>query len=216
MSTEVLGRAVIDNIRAMLQRPLEVRTHHGVVHNDDRVLALLLHQGADARDIDYLKERVRRGLEEHHGGLARVKVRNDTVRLRCVDMVHGDTHVRAEVSKETVGTAVQVVPRDDLATWFEKARAHVESGHAAGDCKGMSGRGYLCNMVFCAQERQSSTISYDPQEFERASISIRCIPSRKGVPLQNQESSTGSSDRIAAETRQTLLLPRYEDQRRLT
>ncbi len=131
VSTQVLGRAVVDDVRAMFQRPLEVRAHHGVVYHDNCILALLLHEGANPRDINYLEQRVRRRLQKHHGGLARVEVWDHTLRLRRIYMVHRNTHVRPEVGEQTVGAAVQVVTRDDLYAWLEQARDDVQCGHAA-------------------------------------------------------------------------------------
>ena len=153
VAAQVLRRAIIHDVRPVLQRPLQVRAHHRVVDHDDRVLALLLHQRADPRNVHNLQQRVRRGLEEHHRRLARVEHGNDGLGDGGVDMVHGDAHVRPEVGEEAVRPPIEVVSRDDLAAWLEQARDNVERGHATRHREGMRGRRYFGNVMLCAHRK---------------------------------------------------------------
>ncbi len=98
VTAQILRGAVVHDVRTVLQRTLQVRAHHGVVDNHDSLLALLLHERADARNIYDFEERVRGRLQEHHGGLPGLEDRNDRLRLGRVDMVDDHAHVRAEVS----------------------------------------------------------------------------------------------------------------------
>ena len=62
-----------DNVRAVLERPLKVGTHHGIVDHNDRVGALLLDHSGDCGNIAYLKQRVRGTLEKYHSSFAGVQ-----------------------------------------------------------------------------------------------------------------------------------------------
>lgn len=129
MTTEVLRCAVINDVRAVFERALEVRAHHGVVHNDGGVWALLLDHGAYSRNVDDLQERVRRCLEQHHGNLGR-EIGYDGGRVGGIDMVHLDAYVCAEVGEETVCTAVDIVACDELVARLEDARDDIQASHA--------------------------------------------------------------------------------------
>src|SRR5947199_8622696 len=60
VSTKVFRGAMHYNVRAVAQRVLQVRTHEGVVDNEERVC--LPGDLADARDVDYSHQRVGRCL----------------------------------------------------------------------------------------------------------------------------------------------------------
>lgn len=130
VSTQVLGSTVVDNVRAVLQGSLEVRAHHGVIHNDNGIFAFLLNHSTDPRNVDYFQERVRRGLQENHGSLARIQVRKDRRRVRGVDVMDSDAHVGAEVCQETVRAPVEVISCDDFAAGLEDAGDDVQRGHS--------------------------------------------------------------------------------------
>ena len=150
MPTQVFCRTVVDDVCTVFEWSLEVRAHHRVVDHDDRVLALLLHQRADPRNVHNLQQRVRRRLKEHHRRLARVEHGDDGFSDGGVDMVYGDAHVRPEVREEAVRPPIEVVSRDDLAAWLEQARDNVERGHATRHREGMRGRRYFGNVMLCA------------------------------------------------------------------
>ena len=53
--TQIFRRTVVNNVRAMLQWPLQVRAHHCIVYHDDSILAFLLDQGANCGNIANLE-----------------------------------------------------------------------------------------------------------------------------------------------------------------
>lgn len=60
---QVLCCTVVNDVRTVFQRALEIRAHHRVVNHHDRVWSSLLYLGADLSEIDDLQQRVSRGLE---------------------------------------------------------------------------------------------------------------------------------------------------------
>ncbi|MNP21399.1 hypothetical protein D3C76_1140140 [compost metagenome] len=63
MPAEEFGRAVQDDIRPQLDRPLVIRRHERVVHDAEQ--SLLLRPGGDFRDIGNLQRRIGRRLHIH-------------------------------------------------------------------------------------------------------------------------------------------------------
>lgn len=140
MPTEIFGSAVIHNICAMLERALQVRTHHGVIDDDDSIGGAFLDISSYAGKIDYFEQRVSWTLEENHSGLFRINVRKKSVRFGGVYMMYGDAAVCLEISEDAVSTAVKVISRDDFITGLEHTQDRVEGGHARRYNKSMSSR----------------------------------------------------------------------------
>lgn len=148
---QIFRGAVVDYVCAVLQGPLQVGAHHGVVDDHDRLLALLLHKRTDALNIYNFEERVGGRLQEHHGGLPWLEDRDDRLRLGRVDMVDDHAHVRAEVSQEAVRAAVEIISSNDFGARLEQACNNVERGHAARHREGMRSRRDLGDVVFCRE-----------------------------------------------------------------
>lgn len=157
--TEVLRGAVIYDVRTVFERALEVRAHHGVVHNDDRVRALLLNHGADPRNVNNLQQRVCRRLKQHHGDLGR-EVGYERGWVGGVDMVYLDAHVCAKVGEETMCATIDVVTSDELVAWLENARDDVQACHARRDRESMLGGGYLRDVMLCRCTVSDIAIKY--------------------------------------------------------
>ena len=64
---DVLGRAVHDDVRAQVQRLLQVRRREGVVDAHERATAV--RHLAHGVDVDHAEQRVGRRLQPHHAGL---------------------------------------------------------------------------------------------------------------------------------------------------
>ena len=58
MSAEVFGGAVVDDVAPMLERALEVRTHHGVIGDDDSVWGSLLDFFGDGSEVSDFEQRI--------------------------------------------------------------------------------------------------------------------------------------------------------------
>lgn len=125
MAAEVLGRAVVHKVRTVLQRALEVRAHHGIVNHDDRVGCALLHIFGDGSNINDLQQRVGGRLQEYHGRLSLLDVRVQAFRICSVDVVHNHAEVVFEVGQKSVGSAVEIIARNNLITWLEETRDDV-------------------------------------------------------------------------------------------
>ena len=111
MSRQVLGRAIVNDVRAVFQWALEVWAHHRVIDHHNRIRSSFLDLGADLGDVDDLEERVGRGLEQNHGDLGS-QVRNDRRWVGGVDMVNGYAVVVPKIVEQTIGTTVEVIPSD--------------------------------------------------------------------------------------------------------
>ena len=174
MPAEVLRRAVVHDIRTVLQWPLEVRAHHGVVDDNHRVLALLLDQRANARDVHNLEERVSRGLEEDHRSLPGVEDRDHGIGDSGVNMVDCYAHVRAKVRKQTVRPTVEIVAGDNFATRLEEPGDYVQGGHAARNGESMGGGRYLGYVMLCGEEISFAIMT---------AMRLRRVPSRESLFL---------------------------------
>lgn len=104
VTTQVLGSTVVHDVRAMLQRPLQVRAHHRVIDDDQRVRSIFVHELTDSSDIRNLEEGIRRGFEEDHRDfrVGRGEEGKDGGRVGRRDVVGDDAVVRLEVRQETV------------------------------------------------------------------------------------------------------------------
>src|SRR5436189_5578516 len=72
VSTKVFRGAMHYNVRAVAQRVLQVRTHEGVVYNEERVR--LPGDLSDARDVDFAYQRVGRLLLPYESWIREVRV----------------------------------------------------------------------------------------------------------------------------------------------
>src|SRR5438093_7833228 len=80
VSTKVFRGAMHYNVRAVAQRVLQVRTHEGVVDNEERVC--LPGDLADARDVDYAHQRVGRCLYPDESSILADRLFDVTLFLR--------------------------------------------------------------------------------------------------------------------------------------
>jgi hypothetical protein len=63
-------------------------------------------------------------------------------------MVDGHTNMGSDVSKKTVGTAVQVVSGNNLVSWLQQSQDDIQSCHSRRDSECMSGRRDFGDVVF--------------------------------------------------------------------
>jgi hypothetical protein len=115
VAREVLRSTVVDDIGAMLERALEVRAHHRVVHDDDSLRLVLVDHRRDGGNVCDLEQRVGGRLEEDHRDVLLEAGENGEKgrRLGGVEVVHFDAVVGLEVGEKTVRAAVKVVAGDD-------------------------------------------------------------------------------------------------------
>ena len=100
----------------MFERTLQVRAHHGVVHDDDSARSLLLDVAGDSREVDDLDQGVGGGFEQDERGLRGVDVWADVLCVCGVYMVDGDADMRLDEGEEAVGAPVQIVASNDLVS----------------------------------------------------------------------------------------------------
>lgn len=151
VATEVLGSAVVDNVCAVLERSLEVRAHHRVVDDYERLGLVAMNKFRNSGNVGDLEERVRRSFEEDHGDLG-VGVGEDGEEGRWdggVDVVGVDPVVRLQVAEETVRPAVEVVAGDDLLSRLEETEDDIESAHSGRDGERVLSRGDFRDVVLC-------------------------------------------------------------------
>lgn len=128
----------------MFKRPLQVWTHHRIVHDDDSLGGASADVGADGRQVRDLEQRIGRALQENHGRLPWFQDGVKLLRLSRVYMMDCDTLVNLKVTEEPVRSPVQIVPGDDLVSSFEQTRHDVQSRHPRGYSEGMTSGRYLC------------------------------------------------------------------------
>lgn len=149
MAAEVLGRRVIHDVDAEVQWPHEGWTHHGIVHDDGRLLGgdVLAHSRDAGLDVYDFEEGVGGRLEEDHGearGALLLVVAHglcdgllEDGGLGGIDVDGVDAAVGGEEAEQPVGAAVDVVTCDDALAGAHGAGDDVEAGHARGDGKGV-------------------------------------------------------------------------------
>lgn len=157
MSRQVLRSTVVNDVRTVLEWALEVRAHHGVVHDDDGLGLVLLDHRRDGGNVGNLEQRVGGRFEEDHGDplLGVIEDGEEVRRLGGVEVVNFDAVVGLEVGEKTVGAAVEVVAGDDGISGLEKTEDDIEGSHARGDGKGMASRGDLSDVVLCEEDKEA-------------------------------------------------------------
>jgi hypothetical protein len=125
VATEILGGTIVDDVGTMLQRPLEIRTHHSIVYHDDRIRGALFYVRTDLGQVGNLKQWICGALKEHHGSLASDDVLMQVTGIGCINMVDGDTAMGLDVFQQTVGAAVEIISSDDFVSWFEKTEDNI-------------------------------------------------------------------------------------------
>lgn len=107
VSTEIFSSRVVNNISAQFQGLLEIRGHHGVINDDKRVGAPLVHNLGNAGDISDLHHGVGGCLQQDQTSLF-IEVRDDGFRVGGVDVVGLDIVVCCQEAQESVRACVRV------------------------------------------------------------------------------------------------------------
>ncbi|RUP51680.1 hypothetical protein BC936DRAFT_146634 [Jimgerdemannia flammicorona] len=117
MTVDVLRNGMNDDIRAELERVLEVRTQEGVV--DDEHGAVVVNTLGDGADVDEAESGVGRGFnpDELCVGL---KVALDVIRIVHIYKVRADAELTGHLGEVAVGTAVHVVHGDHVRVRTER------------------------------------------------------------------------------------------------
>ncbi len=119
VAAEVLRGAVHDEVRAELQRPLEVGGGERVVHDGDRAGGC--RQPRDGADVDHLQERVRGRLDPHHPRRSiATQGRRDRVVVAQVDGIGPDPVARPDLVRQPPGAAVDVVAHEQPVARLEE------------------------------------------------------------------------------------------------
>ena len=137
MTTEVLGTTVVDDIRSVLERALEVGAHHGVVYHDNGVRRARLDILRDLAEICDLEQRVRRAFEKNHGSLAGDDVLVHVFGIGGINVVDDHAAVRLDVREQPVRAAIQIIARDNFVSGLEQAQDDVQRRHARRDSERM-------------------------------------------------------------------------------
>jgi len=74
---EIFCAAVVDDVRSEFKWSLEVRTHHGVVYDDEGLWSSPVDIESYLFDVRNFEEGVCWALEQNHGGLASYDKRED-------------------------------------------------------------------------------------------------------------------------------------------
>mmetsp|Transcript_2900 Transcript_2900/g.7876 ORF Transcript_2900/g.7876 Transcript_2900/m.7876 type:complete len:235 (-) Transcript_2900:349-1053(-) len=129
------------DVRSQINRPLKDGRHDGVIHADHG--SILLGHLADGRDVANLEPWVRGRLDQYQlhrrlaiplgsllqGGL-------HLLHLRHVDVLHRQSLLRGSyLSQEPLGSAIDVVPRQDALPWLHKPHHRRDGRHAARESK---------------------------------------------------------------------------------
>jgi hypothetical protein len=149
MPAEIFGGGVVYDVDAMVEWPLQIWAHHGVVDDDDSVRGAFLGALANGGKIDDLEERIGGIFEKDHGGLSRSDMREDDIWICGVDMINDDSGMIVQVFEETVGSAVKIVTDNDFVAGPETTEDDVGGGHARGDGEGMLRIRYLGDVMLC-------------------------------------------------------------------
>ena len=130
MAAQVLGRAVVHDVGAQLQRPLAVRAGEGVVDRHDDVA--LVRQLRDGGDVDQLQQRIGRALEPDQPG-AVLDGGFDVLDARRVDEREAQADALEHAVEQAKRAAVDVVAGHDVVAGVEQVQQRVLGGHAAGE-----------------------------------------------------------------------------------
>ena len=133
VTAQVLRRAIVYDVRTMLQRSLQVRAHHGVVYHDNGVRRARLDVLRDLAEIRDLEQRVRWALEKNHGSLAGDDVLVHVFGIGGINVVDDHASVRLDVREQPVRAAVQIIARDNFVSGLEQAQNDVQRRHARRD-----------------------------------------------------------------------------------
>ena len=151
VARQVLGRTIINDVRAVFERALKVWTHHRVVDHYNRVWGPFLDLSANLGNVHDLEQWVSRGFEQNHGDL-RSQVWEDRERLCCVNMVNGNAIIIAKVVEQTVGTAVEVIAGDYGRIRFYEAGDDIEGRHSRRNCERMGCGVDFRKVMFCRRK----------------------------------------------------------------
>ena len=113
VSTKVFRGAMHYNVRAVAQRVLQVRTHEGVVDNEERVR--LPGDLADARDVDYAHQRVGRCLYPDESSILADRL-FDVTRVLRVNVRELQAVIAENLFEEPIRAPVDVISRNNMVT----------------------------------------------------------------------------------------------------
>ena len=117
VSVHVLGEAVVRDVSAELQGPLEVRGLEGVVDNQEDIVVLVNDLGYGL-NIDDFEGRVGRCLDPHHLGV-RLDSSFDLGWIRGVYKGGFNVHPGCHLSEVSVSSTVQIVHGDNVVASAE-------------------------------------------------------------------------------------------------
>jgi len=123
------------DVRAELERSLEIRRHERVV--DDQMDVARLRPGGDRGDVRELHHGIRRRLDEHHlcvGAQGREDVRG----ILRVDERELEPEAREHALEEPRGAAVEIVARDDVIAGRQRLQQRVRRREARGVAEAMA------------------------------------------------------------------------------
>src|SRR5581483_8747945 len=134
--TDILGQAVHDNIRAMIERPLTIGGSEGVINdNADWLLPLSIYffyDPAHSGDVDELQRGIHWRLEVHHPR-AFVDSGTPCSFIRQVNKTSGNVISRQPIGQQTIGTAVHdTVSNNLLSALYSDAESGADSRHTSG------------------------------------------------------------------------------------
>src|SRR5919199_1615102 len=129
MPAQVLGRAVVDDVGAQLERTLAVRAGERVVdgHQDVALVRQLGHGG----DIDQLEQRVGRAFKPDQFR-ALLERGLDVVRARSIHKCETQPGPLEHAMEQSERAAVHIVRGDDVVARLEQMQQRVFGGHATG------------------------------------------------------------------------------------
>ena len=128
VAAEKFGRRVERDVRAQLERALEIGGEEGVVHHRD--CARALGQRGDAADVRHAHHRVGRRLEvDHFRPLAQLRFHRGGVAE--VGQQEADAEAAENLFQQPVGAAVDVVGDNDLVAALQQREAGRHRGQPA-------------------------------------------------------------------------------------
>ena len=135
VAVEVFRGRVIDDVRAQLERPLEIGRRERVV--DDEQRAAVMRDLRHRRDVGETHQRIGRRLDEHESRFGSHRV-GDALRIARVDVCKRQREVLEDLVEQPEGAAVHVLGADDVIACLEQLHDRVEAAHAARERESVS------------------------------------------------------------------------------